>query len=192
VPGVHVTVNQVVAWNIAWFRKAEGLTQEQMGKLIGRSKRNVSADERSWDGGHTREFNASEIAAYAVALGIPIGAFFLPPEDDGEDVRYVFRSHDQDPDLLGMGDLMAMVMPDNEGSSRAMDAYRRRMLATIRRYMGRTWADDFEYWMQNMTDSEIRAEQAEDFRADREALLRIAGKFSRAIEVHEKHAEEGQ
>jgi hypothetical protein len=44
--------------------------------------------------------------------------------------------------------------------------------------MGRTWADDFEYWMQNMTDSEIRAEQAEDLRADREALTRIAAKLA--------------
>ena len=43
----------------------------------------------------------------AVALGVPIGAFFLPPEDDGRDVRYLFHPHEQGADCMGMADLMA-------------------------------------------------------------------------------------
>ena len=82
------TVDQIVAWNIAWYRKAAGLTQERLGELLGgRSERNISADERSWDGGHTREFKAQDIAALSAAFGIPIGAFFLPPADDGINVH---------------------------------------------------------------------------------------------------------
>lgn len=190
-PGVHKTVNEIVAWNLAYYRKAAGLKQEELGELIGgRSKRNVSADERSWDGGHTREFNAHEIVGLAAALGVPVGAFFLPPEDDGVTARYLIRPHDRDPDCLDMGDLMAMVMPDSTEDSRAMDAYRRRLIAAVRQYMAPEWSDDLERWMADMTDKEIRAEEAEDMRADREALLRIAAKLGRAVDAYDRQAEE--
>lgn len=185
-PGEHKTVNQIVAWNIAYYRKAAGLTQEELGELIGgRSKRNVSADERSWDGGHTREFNAQELAALAAALDVPIGAFFLPPDDDGVTVRYLFHPHDRDPDCLDMGGLMAMVMPDSDSDGRAMDAYRRRLTATVRQYMGPRWSKEAEHWTESITEPELRAEAAEELRAEREALLRVAARHARIIKTYE-------
>jgi transcriptional regulator with XRE-family HTH domain len=186
-PGVLKTVNQIVARNITYYRRAAGITQEQLGELIGgRSKRNVSSDERSWDGGHTREFNASELAALAVALDVPVAAFFLPPEDDGSDANYMFRPHDN-AEPLGMGDLMEKVMPDSRSNSRAMDAYRRRMTAAVRDYMAPSWSDDWDYWRSQMSPGpEMRAEEAEDLRADVEALYRLAAKLDRGLTAYEE------
>ena len=120
-----------------------------------------------------------------LALDVPLGAFFVPPEDDGVTVRYLFRPYDG-AGLLDMGDLMAMVMPDSESDSRTMDAYRRRLVAATGQYMGPSWTDDLDRWMTSMTPREIRAEEAEDLRADREALWRIAGKLGRMIDAYEK------
>ena len=186
-PGELKTINQIVAWNIAYYRKAEGLTQEELGALTGgRSKRNVSADERSWDGERTREFSASELAGLAVALDVPIIAFFLPPETDGTDVRYLFRPHTH-AGPLGMAALMDKVMPDSRSNSRAMDAYRRRMTSAVRQYMAPSWADDWEYWQAQMSPGpEMRAEEAEDMRADLEAADRIAAKFRRGLAAYEE------
>ena len=185
-PGEHKTVNQIVARNIACYRKAAGLTQEELGELLGgRSKRNISADERSWDGGHTREFNAHELAALAAALDVPIGAFFLPPEDDGVTVRYEFHLHDQGSACMGMGDLMAMVMPDSDSGSRAMDAYRRRLTAAVRDYMGPRWSKEAEHWTESITEPELRAEAAGELREEREVLLRIAARHARVIKTYE-------
>jgi transcriptional regulator with XRE-family HTH domain len=184
-PGVHKTVNQVIAWNIAYYRKAAGITQAELGERTGRAKRNISADERSWDGERTREFNAAELAALSAALGVPIGAFFLPPEDDGVTVRYLFRPHGKEPDCLGMGDLMAMVMPDSQDDSRAMDAYRRRLTAAVRQYMAPVWSDEVARWMAAMTEEEIDAEAADELRAEREVLLRIAARHGRIIKSYE-------
>ena len=186
-PGVLKTVNQVVAWNIAYYRKAAGITQEQLGELAGgRSKRNISSDERSWDGDRTREFSASELAAFADALDVPIIAFFLPPEDDGLSVRYLFQPHAHAAPL-GMGDLMEKVMPDSRSNSRAMDAYRRRMTSTVRQYMAPSWTDAWEYWQSQMSlGPEMRAEEAEDLRADLEAVDRIAAKLRRGLAAYEE------
>lgn len=182
-PAELKTVNQIVAWNIACYRKAAGITQEQLGKLLGRSKRNMSADETSWQGGHTREFDAQELAALSAALGVPIGAFFLPPEDDGVSARYVFWSDDQGE--MGMADLMAMIMPDSQADSRAMDAYRRRLVAAVRHYLPPMWTDEVEHWRSAMTDAEIDAEAAGELRAEREVLLRIAARHARIIKTYE-------
>lgn len=184
-PGEHKTINQIVAWNIAHYRKAAGITQEQLGELIGRSKRNVSADERSWDGGHTREFNAQELATLAAALDVPIGAFFLPPEDDGVTARYLFHPHGPDADCLEMGDLMALVMPDSQSDSRAMGAYRRRLDRAVRQYMPPIWTDEVERWQTVMSKKEIDAEAAEELREEREVLKRIIARHNRFIKSYE-------
>src|SRR5208282_5729184 len=156
-----------------------------MGKLIGgRSKRNVSADERSWDGSHTREFNAHELVNLAVALGVPVGAFFLPPEGDGSTVRYLFRPHDGAPDL-GMAELMELVMPDNGSDAEAMEAYRNRITATVGQYLDPSWGDEAARWMTDLTGPEIRAERVEWLRVQRSGLLGLAkalGQLADAIE----------
>ena len=74
------TPNQVVAWNMSYFRKAAGLTQQELGeKLGGWSTASVSAAERSWDGKRVKKFDADEITAVAGALGVPVAALFIPP-----------------------------------------------------------------------------------------------------------------
>lgn len=93
-PGRHITVNQVVAYNMAYFRKVAGLTQEELGqRLTGWtskpwSKAAVSAAERSWDGKRIRQFDADLIYGLARALSVPVSAFFLPPDIDGVKERY--------------------------------------------------------------------------------------------------------
>lgn len=118
-PGHALTVNQIVAWNLAHFRAAAGLTQEELGQRIGWSKAVVSAAERSWDGKRVRQFSADDLLTIATALGIPITAMFLPPEDDGIDVRYylnvpVCTTSDGRVGHLThtMHDLMLFVVPD--------------------------------------------------------------------------------
>src|SRR5580704_18026639 len=83
-PERTVTVNQLVAYNMAFYRKAAGLNQEELGvRLGGWSAASVSAAERSWDSGRVKKFDADEVAGIAAALGVPVIAGFLPPEDDG-------------------------------------------------------------------------------------------------------------
>lgn len=83
-PGRRVTANMLVGYNIAFFRQAAGLTQEQLGERLGWTNVAVSAAERSWDGKRVRKFDADEIIAIAQALGVPSTALLLPPLDDTE------------------------------------------------------------------------------------------------------------
>jgi len=182
------TVNQIVAWNVAWYRKAAGYTQEELGERIGRTKRNVSADERSWDGGHTREFSAHELATLAAAFGVPVAAFFLPPDDDGIRAVYEFDAGDRI-GRLDMTALMAMVMPDSARTTRVMEAYRYRLIESVRQYLGVSWADNLEHWQFAMTGVSVRAEQLDDARRDLDHLLRMAAKLARGIEHMEKEDE---
>jgi transcriptional regulator with XRE-family HTH domain len=188
-PGRHMTVNQIVALNMAYFRKADALTQEELGERLGWSKAIVSAAERSADGKRVRQFTVDDVVALAAALDVPVVAFFLPPEEDGVTARYLFRPHDT-ADVLDMGDLMAMAMPDSDSIGRAMDGYRRRVTAAVGRYLGPEWTDEPERWRRVMSASEIEAEQAEDARADYEALQRIAGKLRRVLKAYEKPEDE--
>ncbi len=125
-PVRRLTVNRLVAYNMAAFRKAAGLTQEELGEPLGWSVASVSAAERSWDGKRVKKFDADEIVAIALALGVPISALFLPPEDDGTAVRYMFDT----PGFRdgGLGVLLAYAFPA-QGDSLAMDAYRKRIIA---------------------------------------------------------------
>jgi uncharacterized protein YegP (UPF0339 family)/transcriptional regulator with XRE-family HTH domain len=127
-PVQSVTINQVVGYNMAVYRKAAGLTQEDLGQRLGGwTKVAVSAAERSWDGKRVRKFDADEIIRIAAVLGVPVTALFLPPEDHGAAVRYVLDvpgSEDgESPDLL------AYVFSEYQGDSPAITAYRMRLIA---------------------------------------------------------------
>ena len=78
-PGQVITPNQAVAWNVSFYRKAAGLTQEELGGRLGWSGPVVSAAERSWVSARIRQFTADDMAAIAVALGIPVLALLIPP-----------------------------------------------------------------------------------------------------------------
>lgn len=126
--GREVTVNQVVAWNLARIRRDAGLTQQQLAGMVGWTKSSVSEAEVSWNGKRTREFSAQDLAVLSLALGVPLAAFFLAP-DGGE---HWFP--DGAGQRRGMGELMRLLFPDSSDDTPAMGAYRDRWNARMRRY----------------------------------------------------------
>ena len=122
-------MNMLVAYNLAEFRKAAGLTQKQLGERLGGwSEASVSAAERSWDGKRVREFDADEIVRIADALGVPVIALLLPPPDAGSGVDYLFEYGSADPVDLPV--LLQHLAPTyREDEPPAMAAYRDRLIA---------------------------------------------------------------
>jgi len=132
-PERRVTFNQLAAWNLTYFRKAAGLTGEELGALLGWSKAVVSAAERSWDRRRVRQFSVDDLATIALALGVPVIAFFLPPPDAGIAVRYVLSAERKQPDII---DLLPRLAPAYGGTTPALAAFRDRILALgASRYM---------------------------------------------------------
>lgn len=91
-----LTANQLVAYNLMRARKSAGLSQEQAaGRLavyrgVRWSKSVYSAAERSYQGKRVRQFTADDVLAMALAFGLPVTYFYLPPptservdDDDG-------------------------------------------------------------------------------------------------------------
>lgn len=170
-PVREITVNQAVAWNIAWLRRAAGLTQDQLGDLVGWTGSKVSEAERSFDGKRVREFNAQELAVLAVGLGVPIAALLMPPGEDGNAEGYAFR--DGTGGLRGMPDLFRLAIPDNDDGTAVMLAYRKRWNARARRRLADDprWAELAARWVGNVAGR--RAEVAARLRK-REESLRLA------------------
>lgn len=81
-----LTVNQVVAYNIARARRALGWTQAdtaaRLEETTGKpwSAATLGASERSFDGGRVREFDANELVAFSIVFGQPVAYFFIPPD----------------------------------------------------------------------------------------------------------------
>lgn len=132
-----VSVNQVVAWNLARFRRAAGMTQEQLGLAIGWKPSAVSDAERSWSSGRTREFNAQDMTEIAVALGIPVTALLLPP-DAGEGEHLEVRNQGG---TLTLAEYMELaVMPDSDLDEAATKEYRERYTALAWQHLAPEWA----------------------------------------------------
>ena len=179
-PARLVTINQVVAWNIAWYRRAAGMTQQQVADLLGWPHNKVSEAERSWDGKRTREFDAQMLADLAAVFGIPVVAFFLPPLDDAG-AGLCFRAPDGEPRT--MTDLMWLAMHDNDDESPALDAYRRRFRIQAQQYTDKGWPAEVERWF--TLPGQAAAME------DRAAALRARAAGSRdAAELDEKMARE--
>lgn len=165
--GREVTVNQVVAWNLARVRRDAGLTQQQLAEKIGWTAASVSEAERSWDGKRTREFSAHDLTVLAFALGVPLAAFFLAPGDAG----HWFA--DGTGTRRGMDELMRRLFPDSEDDSPALDAYRERWNERMARY----FAEDpgiQELAARWTGDRAERRMWAERLRSDRDHLLAAA------------------
>ena len=126
-PERHVTISQLVAYNLGFFRRATGIDQRKIGELLGWSAASVSAAERSWESKRTKVFDANEVMQIAAALDVPLAALFLPPEDHGTAVRYVV--HRRGGEDLDFSDLQEYVFPGRSGDSPAMAAYRQRLIA---------------------------------------------------------------
>jgi transcriptional regulator with XRE-family HTH domain len=183
-PTRHVTINQVVAYNMARFRKAAGLTQEELGERLGGwTKAAVSAAERSWDGKRIRQFDADTLASLAVSLGLPLLALFLPPGGQSEVARLVFRPQERGTAVASMTDLMALIMPDNDDDTPVMRAYRDRLVAAAGKYVDPYLGEDVKRWFQDATDAELRAQRLERLRWQREALLSAADDLAQFAEV---------
>jgi transcriptional regulator with XRE-family HTH domain len=80
-----LTPNQVVGYNLTQAREWKGWTQDELAEALepylGKrwSKASVSQAERSVAGKFVRQFTADEIVAFARALDLPLGWFFMPP-----------------------------------------------------------------------------------------------------------------
>lgn len=188
-PVREITVNQVAAWNIARFRRAAGLTQEELGVRAGWSGASVSEAERSWDGKRTREFDAQALTVLALALGVPLTALFLPPEDDGRAARYVITGDRKV--RYGMRDYMALaVMPDGDDDTPAFETYRDRFNAAARRYLDPEWAAAVDRWTRGHWSPSRRADLAARLRDKERALLEGAADLRQLADAIS--AEEGE
>jgi transcriptional regulator with XRE-family HTH domain len=155
-----MTLNQVVAANLARYRKESGLTQRELGEMVGWSPVSVSEAERSRDGRLHREFDADEIGSLALALGVPVIALFLPPPGDDETARFEAGAGVMDAAAV-MG---ALCYPDRQGTAPALEAYRDRFrdLAILYIATDPGWGDIAARWVDGM--GMRRDEQAARFR----------------------------
>jgi uncharacterized protein YegP (UPF0339 family)/transcriptional regulator with XRE-family HTH domain len=127
---VSVTLNQVVGYNMTWYRKAAGLTQEELGQRLGGwTKVAVSAAERSWDGKRVRKFDADELVGIARALGVPVPALFLPPHDAGTAVIYELEGNSETEPRTQLTELLPYLLPSPDDQSPVMAAFRNRLIA---------------------------------------------------------------
>jgi len=204
-PGLHITPNQVVAYNMAYWRRMAGLSQSDLADRLNRARghqtwtnASVSAAERSWDGRRMRQFDADTILALATALGVPISAMFLPPEDDGVRRRYLMDL----PDVTGtarcidMRDLFELATQtggfdweiedgDDAQLIKAVrylnERYRQRLDAALHAYQVEgevTYAGD-AWGALGETDPRVLQEKLDRLRAHYEALRELLADISR-------------
>lgn len=205
-PGVHVTVNQVVAYNMAYFRKVAGITQEELGRrLCGWtskpwSKAAVSAAERSWDGKRVRQFDADLLYGLARALDAPVAAFFLPPDTDGVNERYLIdpphsysdddwggRSEEEIREFVvsktgcsNMRDLAMFAIADpSEDDTPVMRAYRLRLSNVWAMYFGEEFPEDD---LKTVTSEEQLVDRAARLRGHYAALRELSGEIGIMLE----------
>lgn len=183
-PEAVVTADQVVASNIARFRRAAGMTQAELGAVLGWSAANVSAAERSADRGRERRrFDAQMLTEISLALGVPLAGLFLPPSDDGTAASYRISAAGA---CLDMGDLMAsVVMIDNDDDTGQAEAYRDAFAAAARRYLSPEWAERTAGYLGGATVEE-RSELAARLRLYRDEAARQAaawGDLADAVEA---------
>lgn len=176
-PGRPVTVNQIVAWNLAYWRKVAGLTQDQLGERLGWSKVVVSAAERSWEGKRVRNFTADDLVNIAAALELPITALLLPPTDDGHDQRYTLQLR-EDGESLNMSDLLfyAVSNPsfDDPGETEVQSRYFSRHAAARDFYYGEGFERDVEF-LDELTDTEHIVARLGRLREQYDMLREILG-----------------
>ena len=173
-PRREITINQIVAWNMAYWRRHAGLTQEQLGKLIGWSKNVVSAAERSWDSDRPRQFTADDMIALTDALEVPLPGLFLPPDNDGGDCFHVFKVRDDTAGERTMQDLVHWIVTDPGQDTDVMAVYRRRYAAAFRLYAGPEYAEQVAQGLREATSKEMAIDRAAQIRARAEDLATAA------------------
>ena len=163
-PQRHVTINQIVALNVARIRRDAGMTQGQLEQQMRWPEKTASAAETSWRPGHrARQFDAQDLIMLAQVLGVPLAALFLPPGDDGEGVTYTWGERSS------MESLLFRLLGDTAEESPQMDAYRDRMREAITRYAHEPgWGGYIADWV---AEAGIRADALQRLQALRDALL---------------------
>jgi transcriptional regulator with XRE-family HTH domain len=132
-PERPITGDQLVAYNMAVYRKAAGMSQEDLAHLLtdltGKSwsKASVSAAERSFDVPRTKLFPADQLIALSSALGVPVNALLLPPMDDGVSVRYVVPRGAKNQRSFSMLDVLQRLFPSTDAKGKAIELYRGRV-----------------------------------------------------------------
>lgn len=179
-PGVHITANQLVARNLLTFRKAAGLTQEELGEMLGWSAAVVSAAERSWDAKRVRQFTADDIVAIAAALNIPIPALYLPLEDDGVSVRYLMHvpgesaAESAESICWDMHTLMIYVMSEPaDDDDPAPRRYRERYVSALNLYLGAERAAELSEYVEDLSTEDRVEARLERLRGQYLALREI-------------------
>lgn len=143
-PVHRLTVNQLVAYNVSNYRRHANMTQEHLAELLtffsGKpwSKATVSAAERSLDGTRVRQFDADDLLSLSQALGVPVPGFFLPPDDDGEAVKYEVAPAGSERTLGMEGLLEALVvsLENIEDDERGALHFSERMQTALETYFG--------------------------------------------------------
>lgn len=172
-----VTVDQIVARNIRFWRKAARMTQEDLGALTGWTAANISAAERSAeDGRDRRRFDAQALVTFSRALGVPLLALFLPPVDEGTDRRYIFSDSDSG-GWLDMHDLMRVVYPDSDREGPVMDKYRAWLTHVVEHFMEPEWAEEMARWLGKHEPQDVLAARVRRLRAGQYALTDLAGEW---------------
>lgn len=182
-PGVHVTIDQLVAMNIRYWRKKAKLTQEQLAELVGWSAPNISAAELSAnEGKDKRRFDAHTLVTFAAALDVPLSALFLPPEDDGISKRYLFHA---DPgECREMSDLVTLAISEPaEDVGPAMDAYKTRYYAAVSRYADPRRAEQLAARMKGVTTDQERKHRLDRLAWQREALAATVGDLDQIMDA---------
>jgi hypothetical protein len=164
----------VVAYNMAYYRRVAGWTQEQLGEPLGWSKVAVSAAERSWDGKRVRQFDADLIADLATIFKVPIAALFMPPEDDMVTRRYVIGGDDAD-ETATMGWLLNHVIPEptepgSDDDTETMRAYETRLVTAMNKYFKPAAAEMVAERLKKRAAEQQLADALRDARASRETL----------------------
>jgi transcriptional regulator with XRE-family HTH domain len=174
-PVREITLNQIVAWNLAWYRRRAGLTQVQLGERLGwAGKTSVSEAERSWDGKRVREFDAQTTAAIARALGVPLMALYLPPADDGFTCMYHLTPPGSEEKPMPMPDVMAyLVMPDFPSDDPVMEAYRHRLREAVALYLDPAHGTDVDRWLSPGSEESARDDAAALYESRAELLADI-------------------
>jgi len=181
-PGVHVTVDQIVAINLKYWRQAAQLTQAQLGTIAGLSKANISALERSaGEDTDPRRFDAQTIFTMAIILGVPAAAFFLPPPDDGISRRYLFEAAGECQDMAALVNYLISDPPDRDGSALAA-VYEERYLAAVRRYT-KLPAGEPDGWRGDLASAEQRRMAIEQIRTQRATLAGIIDALDRRVDA---------
>lgn len=111
------SVNQLVAYNLMRIRRSKGWTQQETAEKLTRlSQRKwtaatLSAAERSWQTGRSRQFDANELVAFSIAFSCPIPYFFVPLEQTGVDYTLIKQEDGTDIPTVSMEELIDAAVP---------------------------------------------------------------------------------